>query len=158
MNQLINLFDKYGLYFFLGLLALNLAALAWVFILRRNLKIIFKNQPSSGLDLEKVLLDLRDRQNSADKTFEELKGRIKFSEDALPKGIRKVGLVRYNPFSDTGGDQSFALALLNDKNDGVVISSLYGREMNRIYAKPIQGGGSQYQLTEEERTAIQDAK
>ncbi|QQG42791.1 MAG: DUF4446 family protein [Candidatus Giovannonibacteria bacterium] len=158
MNQLINLFDKHGFYFFLGLLVLNLAAFAWVFVLRRNFKKIFGGSPTGGLDLEKVLLDLRDRQNSADRIFDELKGRIKFLEDALPKDIRKVGLVRYNPFSDAGGDQSFALALLNDKNDGVVISSLYGREMNRIYAKPIQGGSSQYQLTEEERTAIQNAK
>lgn len=159
MNQLINLFAKYGAYFFLGLLLLNLAAFAWIFALRRNFKSIFRSDsPAGGLDLEKILLDLRDRQNSASKTFEELKARIKFLEDALPKDIRKVGLVRYNPFSDAGGDQSFALALLNDANDGVVISSLYGREVNRIYAKPIQGGVSQYQLTEEERTAIQNAK
>ncbi|KKT29028.1 MAG: hypothetical protein UW81_C0038G0002 [Candidatus Giovannonibacteria bacterium GW2011_GWC2_44_9] len=159
MAWLADLFNKYGVYFFLGLLVLNLAILAWVFILRKNFKAIFKsNSPDGGLDLECVLLELRENQSLSAKTTEELKERIVALETAIPKNIRKVGLVRYNPFSDAGGDQSFALALLNDQNDGIIISSLYGREVNRVYAKPIQNGASQYQLTEEEKNAIQNAK
>src|SRR3989344_178811 len=148
MAWLADLFNKYGVYFFLGLL-----------ILRKNFKAIFKsNSPDGGLDLECVLLELRENQSLSAKTTEELKERIVALETAIPKNIRKVGLVRYNPFSDAGGDQSFALALLNDQNDGIIISSLYGREVNRVYAKPIQNGASQYQLTEEEKNAIQNAK
>lgn len=155
MERLIAPFDKYGVYFFLGLLVLSLAILAWVFILRKNFKAVFK---SDSLDLEKVLLELRENQSISAKAAEELRNRIIALEAALPKNIRKIGLVRYNPFSDTGGDQSFALALLNNHNDGIIISSLYGREINRVYAKPIQNRTSQYQLTEEEKTAIQNAK
>ena len=158
MNQLINLFDKYGAYFFLGLLILNLAVLAWVFILRKNFKKIFGPSSSAGIDLERVLLELRENQSVSAKSLEELKSRVGALESALPKDIRRVGLVRYNPFSDAGGDQSFVLALLNDFKDGVVVTSLYGREVNRIYAKPIQKGASTYQLTAEEKTAIENAK
>lgn len=159
MARLISLFDQYGVYFFLGLLALELVILVWVFILRKNFKAIFKSgPPAGGLDLEKVLLELRENQSISAKAVDELRNRIIALETTLPKDIRKIGLVRYNPFSDAGGDQSFALALLNDHNNGVVISSLYGREINRVYAKPIKSSESQYQLTEEEKTAIQNAK
>ena len=158
MNQLINLFAKYGFYFFLGLLALDAIILAWVFILRKNFKKIFGGSTAGGANLEKILLELRENQNISAGNFDELKKSVEVLEEALPKNLRKIGLVRYNPFSDAGGDQSFALALLNEKNDGLIISSLYGREMNRVYAKSIENGASQYQLTDEEKEAIQNAK
>jgi hypothetical protein len=66
-------------------------------------------------------------------------------------------LVRYNPFQDTGGDQSFALALLDKRGDGVVVSSLHSRTMTRFYAKPIKGGVSPLSLSEEEVQAVQQA-
>lgn len=73
--------------------------------------------------------------------------------------FQKVGLVRFNPFGDTGGDQSFALALLDGNNDGLIISSLHSRESTRIYAKLVrQGKGQVYELSEEEKRAIKEAK
>ena len=63
MDVINNLFDKCGVYFFFGLLALNLAVLGWVFILRRNFKKIFGGAPTGGVDLERVLLELRENQN-----------------------------------------------------------------------------------------------
>ncbi|MGB9609254.1 MAG: DUF4446 family protein, partial [Minisyncoccia bacterium] len=71
--------------------------------------------------------------------------------------IQKIGLIRFNPFADTGGNQSFALALLNNFNNGVVISSLHGREGTRIYAKPVIAGKSKYNLSTEEIKAIEKA-
>ncbi len=74
------------------------------------------------------------------------------------RGLHKVGIVRYNPFKDLGGDQSFAIALLDGKNSGLVISSLHTREGTRVYAKPISAGDSKkYALTEEEKQAIKIA-
>jgi len=69
-----------------------------------------------------------------------------------------VGIIRFNPFSEVGGDQSFSLALLNESNDGVVITSLYTRQENRVYGKPIKNGQSEYTLSEEEKQAIEKAK
>ena len=58
----------------------------------------------------------------------------------LTQSVQHVGLVRYNPFQETGGDQSFALALLDKRGDGVVVSSLHSRSVTRFYAKPVKGG------------------
>lgn len=72
--------------------------------------------------------------------------------------IQKIGLLRFNPFKDTGGDQSFILALLDGKNTGVVISGLYSRAGTRWYAKKIkEGKGIEHELSEEEKKAIQEA-
>jgi len=75
------------------------------------------------------------------------------------KSTHKIGLIRFNPFKDVGGDQSFALALLDREKTGVVISSLYTREGTRIYAKPVHKNLSLegYSFTEEEKEAIERA-
>jgi len=82
--------------------------------------------------------------------LEKLKKESKFS-------IQKVGIVRFNPFSDIGGDQSFSIALLNGNGNGIVITSLYSRGGNRIFAKPIEKGNSKYPLSTEEKEAIKRA-
>jgi hypothetical protein len=71
--------------------------------------------------------------------------------------LQHVGLVRFNPFEDTGSDQSFAIALLDDRRDGIVISSLHGRGQTRVFAKPVEGGESKHTLSDEEAQAIQIA-
>ena len=72
----------------------------------------------------------------------------------LDSAIQKIGVVRFNPFDDGGGNFSFCLALLNGHNDGVVITSMYGRQQQRIYSKKISSGISDSQMTEEEKQAI----
>ncbi len=73
--------------------------------------------------------------------------------------IQRVGLIRFNPFDDTGGNQSFALALLNDQGNGVVISSLHSRETTRIYGKPVKNfSESGFEFSAEEKQAIESAK
>lgn len=73
--------------------------------------------------------------------------------------IQKVGLVRFNPFKDTGGDQSFSLSLIDGSDTGVVISGLYSRSGARWYAKRVVNGkGSEYELSEEEKKSLEKAK
>ena len=71
--------------------------------------------------------------------------------------IQRIGIVRFNPFNDTGGDQSFSIALLDGRGDGLVITSLFSRSVTRVFAKPIQAGESRYALSEEESRAIKNA-
>lgn len=71
--------------------------------------------------------------------------------------IQKLGLVRFNPFSETGGDHSFCLAILDGKDSGVVITGLHTRERTRIYIKPILRGKSELTLSLEEKKAIEKA-
>jgi Protein of unknown function (DUF4446) len=87
-----------------------------------------------------------------------LTGKVASMDALVSKSVQHVGLVRFNPFQDTGGDQSFALALLDKKGDGVVISSLHSRTNTRFYAKPIKGWTAQTSLSEEEAKAVQLAK
>ncbi len=72
--------------------------------------------------------------------------------------VRNVETIRYNPFADAGSNQSFSTAFLNDRGDGVVFSSLYSRERVSVYAQPIVGGKSEYELTEEEHNVISKSK
>lgn len=72
--------------------------------------------------------------------------------------IQKVALLRFNPYEDTGGDQSFTVALLNNKGDGIVLTSLHSRAGTRIFAKPVAyGQGKPYQLSKEEEQVIKKA-
>ena len=71
--------------------------------------------------------------------------------------ISKQALIRFNPFGDTGGDQSFVLALLDNHNNGVIISSVHARTGTRVYAKEITKGLSKYNLSDEETVALQKA-
>lgn len=71
--------------------------------------------------------------------------------------IQKVGLVRFNPFRDAGGNQSFALAILSDENTGIVLTGLHARETTRIYIKDVVKGTSRAELSKEEKEAIEVA-
>ena len=68
--------------------------------------------------------------------------------------LQHMGVVRFNPFHDTGGDQSFAIALVDGHGNGVVLSSLHARDVTRVYAKPLHKWESDYSLTDEEKQAI----
>lgn len=72
-------------------------------------------------------------------------------------GLRHWSLVRFNPFSDTGGEQSFALCLLNDHRDGLIITSLHGRGVARFYTKKVTRGQADQELSAEEKTALAQA-
>jgi hypothetical protein len=78
-------------------------------------------------------------------------------DERTRRSLQHIGMVRYNPFDDTGSDQSFAIALLDDRRDGVVISSLHGRANTRIFAKPVADGASAHNLSDEEAQAIRIA-
>ena len=78
-------------------------------------------------------------------------------EAVAPRAFQRVGLVRFNPFEDTGGNQSFALALLDADGNGWVLSSLHARTGTRLYAKAVRGGRSDGALSDEETAAIKQA-
>jgi len=81
-------------------------------------------------------------------------------EKRLKKSVQSVHTVRFNPFKGNGGggNQSFATAFLTEEGDGVVVSSLYSRENVSVYSKPVKGHASEYELSDEEREALEKAK
>lgn len=97
--------------------------------------------------------------NLAKKDITSLQVRITTLEDNTLTNIQKIGLMRFNPFHDTGGEQSFILALLDAHNSGVIISGLYARSGMRWYIKKVmEGKGIEHELSEEEKKAIETAK
>ncbi len=71
--------------------------------------------------------------------------------------VQKKGLVRFNPFNESGGDNSFVICLLDGKSNGIVLTGLHTREKTRMYAKKIENGKSKYELSREEKQAITEA-
>jgi hypothetical protein len=108
-------------------------------------------------DLEDVLGAHLDRVHVLGREVERLIVRTGRLESVAPRAFQRVGLVRFNPFEDTGGNQSFALALLDAEGNGWVLSSLHARSGTRVYAKAIREGRSEGALSEEEAAAIKQA-
>jgi hypothetical protein len=102
--------------------------------------------------------ELKERLERLEKEIDNLKMEVERLEKINVSNIQKIGLVRFNPFEDLGGDQSFSLALLDRNDNGIVITSLFLKEGNRIYSKLIENGNSKYKLTPEEKLAISIAK
>jgi hypothetical protein len=124
-------------------------------LLRRRLRRVLPQGESGGIDeiLDRQLKrveSLTERVDALNKLHHEL-------EHLSQRTIQKVAVIRYNPFADTGGDQSFAIALLDSLGNGVVVSSLHSRTDTRVFAKPVQSGRSKFQLSDEEQDAIKKA-
>lgn len=108
-------------------------------------------------DLEEIIFEILKNQKESQKEIEEIKDSIKKLKPILQNSIQKVGIVRFNPFSNMGGNQSFSVAFLDQKDNGVVITSYHSKEGTRVYAKPINQGHSEFPLTQEEKEAIKKA-
>lgn len=117
----------------------------------------FMKKLGNGKDIEEDLENYMYRVERVEKQNSEILNYIKNIDNDLNKCIQKIGIVRYNAFQDTGSDLSFALALLDEENNGVVLNGIYSREMSNIYAKPVENGKSKYTISEEEGLAIQKA-
>jgi uncharacterized protein DUF4446 len=110
-----------------------------------------------GGSLEAVLGQHLERVRGVVRDVDRLEARTAIVERDLRASLGRVGLVRYNPFEDTGGNQSFALALLDAAGTGLVINSLHARSGTRIYAKAIEAGKSDAALSQEEAEAVRRA-
>jgi hypothetical protein len=97
------------------------------------------------------------RLDELTKRVDGLQGRMPVVEDQGRRAVQRVGVVRFNPFEDTGGNQSFALALLDSKSDGIVISSLHSRQQTRLYLKSVVAGKCETALSDEEAEALRRA-
>jgi hypothetical protein len=124
-------------------------------LLRRRLRRLIGDREGARLD------ELLDRQfkrlDTVDERVEALNKLHHELEGLSQRSIQKVGVIRFNPFNDTGGDQSFAIALLDADGNGVVLSSLHGRADTRVFAKQVQAGRSKHALSDEEQAAIRKA-
>ena len=150
-------------YILIGLAAIVLGLIVWLILLQVRLSRMVRQYThwmagSDGQDLAEMLTRHVDQVREATGTVTALQAKARQLERALKHCMQWMGIVRFNPFRDTGGNQSFAWAIVDDNGDGVVLSSLYAREGTRMYAKPLFKWESPYALTEEEQQAVVQAQ
>jgi hypothetical protein len=112
---------------------------------------------ATGEDLESVLQRLAQEMGKMHDKQTTLEHNLGSLEENFTFAIQKIGVVRFNPFQDGGGNFSFSLALLDSQNSGIILTSMHGREQNRIYTKKVFLGLSESPLTEEEQQALHRA-
>ena len=117
----------------------------------------FMRKIGNGKDLEEDLENYIHRVERVEKQNGEIVQTCNEMSKSLEKCIQKVGVVRYNAFENTGSDLSFALALLDNKDNGIVLNGIFSRESSNLYAKPVISGKSSYSISEEEEKAIEKA-
>ncbi|MFA5523826.1 MAG: DUF4446 family protein [Tissierellales bacterium] len=113
---------------------------------------------STSHSLEGMLFEHIDKIRESKEQLADLKKYCENIDDRLQLCLQKIGFIRYNAFNDMGSDLSFSIALLDDMLNGFVITSIYGRNESKSYAKPIMKGDSSYPLSVEEMQALDRAK
>ena len=117
----------------------------------------FMKKLGDGKDIKEDLNSYMERIIDLEKAISETHTYCNGLEQQLSKCFQKIGVVRYNAYKDAGKDLSFAVALLDEKDNGIVFNGIYSREMSNIYAKPVIKGESEYTLIDEEKKAIRIA-
>ncbi len=146
-----------------ALTILVIVGVVWVLDLQSQLRQLqnrYTNAAVSGddADLAVALDNLAARLTDTSARTERLVARAEQLDVAMSQTVQGIGLIRFRAFQDTGGDQSFALALTDGEGNGVVVSSLHGRDAMRVYAKPVQGWHSPKALSDEEEQALAEAR
>ena len=117
----------------------------------------FMKKIGNGNNIEEMLKKYITKVEEIDTKNDEIVKYCNKLKDEISLSIKKVGMIRYSAFKNTGSDLSFALALLNDANDGIILNGIYSREMSNIYAKQIRNGKCNNKLSEEESKALEIA-
>lgn len=139
-------------YIVYALLVAIAGLIAWVVWLQIRLARLLAGKDAKTL--EDTIVRLRDELS---KLFEYRKGndaRMADHDNRLKRNVAHVETIRFNPFTGQGGNQSWSTLLMNEHGDGVVITGLWGRDKSSVYAKPIKNGGSDHELSDEEKELI----
>ena len=158
MEQFLN-FCK-SEYFNLAILIINIILMI-IFIIsiisinktKKIYKTLIRKMGKSG-NIEDLLFEVMEKVKLIEEENKEIKLNCSNLNKEISTCIKKVGIVRYSAFKDMGSDLSFALALLDEFNNGVILNGIYSVENSNIYAKPVENGSSKYTLSEEEEKAL----
>jgi hypothetical protein len=162
MNEVVDFAKAYNAYFTLGLSMLSIILLICCISLSRRISKLNRRRSASLVNgnIEEIVNCLTDQSSAITELEDKLKDvnnrQVGLGRD-LSNCIQKLGIVRFNAYDDVGGEQSFALVLLDCNKNGVAISSLYGRQDTRFYAKRIVNGETERSFSDEERSAFEKA-
>lgn len=152
----IKLDGVFLLAFFILVSIAILVMIVWIFATEKRLKKFFLGKKAK--DLEDTIMSLEQDIVNLKKAKDDIEKNINAINTKLKKSIRGLEITRFNPFPDQGSNQSFAIGMLNEEGDGVVLSSLYSRERMSVFAKPVKNNKSEYELSAEEKEILEKAR
>lgn len=163
MELIFNIFNDYITEIVIVMSLLNILLLLLYITSRIKISSITKKYDrlvdgSTSHSLEGMLFEHIDEIRNTRGEIAEIKRYCENIDDRLQFCLQKIGFIRYNAFNDMGSDLSFSIALLDDKLNGFIITSIYGRNESKTYAKPIVKGDSNYPLSVEEMQALDRAR
>lgn len=145
-------FMELFVYIIIGLGIFILVLSIFVFILYKRLQSLTLG--SSAQSLESIIVETNTYVKHLATNQKKLAQEVRSLEEDAQYNIQHIGTIRFNPFKETGGNQSFAVAFTDKQKNGIVLSSLYARDRVNVFVKPVTQGSSEYQLTKEEQAAL----
>lgn len=162
MQEIIGLLNDYTIFIVLGLMVLVFILLILFIINKSKMNKIIKKyekfMTKEEVDLEDLLIHYAKKVNKVKDNQDMIMDNIHNMQKQLRTCAQKIGIIRYNAIENVGADLSFAIALLDSNDNGVVINGIYSRNGSYTYAKPIIAGESSYTLSDEEKQAIKKAQ
>lgn len=162
MNNLLNTINQFMPYLFVAMAVIIILLFIMIIVLFKAIGRVEDRyrrlmRGTNNKNLEEMLLERVDSIEDVHKVSEQALDECKRLEEKMQECIQKVAIMRYKAFEDVGSDLSFSIAMLDDKNDGVILTGIYGRQESTTYAKPIDKGISRYDLSEEELCVLNEA-
>jgi len=162
MEQVIEMINSNIAYIIAALIGIILLFLILIIILFAKHKKLKKKYDSfmfgSEANIEELLMESMKKLDKVKNDYQYIKESITYTQLQLKRCTQKVGVLRYSAIPDVGPNLSFAIALLDEGDNGVVINGIYTRDGSYTYAKPVVGGKSEHKLSDEEKQAIKSAQ
>lgn len=161
MQSIMNTITNFEGYIILALVAIVIILFSILIITLRSINKLENKYRKfmRGVDnknIEELVVGYLDKIDKSNEEVKYMKELYKKLNQRLESCIQKVSIVRYRAFEDVGSDLSFSIALLDENNDGVIVTGIYGRNESTTYAKPVDRGISRYDLSQEEQQVLQD--
>jgi hypothetical protein len=162
VETMMEILKNFQPYIILGLCCIVVLLLIIVIVLLRSVSNVEKRyrrfmRGVNNKNLEELIISYLDKIDEVKKESERLAESYEGLDKRLKKSIQKTSVIRYRAFDDVGSDLSFSIALLDDNDNGVILTGIYGRNESTTYAKPIDKGISRYDLSEEEQEVLNTA-
>ncbi|MGL5244853.1 MAG: DUF4446 family protein [Sarcina sp.] len=162
MENIMGLLNYYGQYILIGVALIIVVQIILIIVLFSSLNKLEKKyrklmRGSNGKNIEELVVSYLDKVDEVKEISKKMSKENELLNKKINKCVQKISVIRYKAFSDVGSDLSFSVALLDENNDGVILTGIYARYESTTYAKPIDKGISRYDLSEEELHVLNDA-
>jgi len=162
MENIINIINNYASLIMIGLLLITIILIIVTILLLSSVNKLERKykrlmRGTTGKSLEELINSKLDEIEVSKEVSNEALEKCEELKNEMRKCVNKVAIMRYKAFEDVGSDLSFSIAILDDHNDGIILTGIYTRHDSTTYAKPIDKGISRYDLSEEEMHVLKEA-